>query len=145
MLLMKYLKKMKIINQTIIPIFTRFREIILYGIIGSLSAGTDFFIYYILTGIIGINYLVANIFSVSIGITISFVLNRKYNFKVMDHLIRRLIIFISVGLSGLLLSTILLYIFISMCEFDINIAKVLSIVLVVFLQFFTNKFVTFGN
>ena len=123
--------------------YSQFREIILYGIIGSLSASIDFLIYFLLTNNIGLNYLFANTLSVSIGISVSFILNRKYNFKVTDYIFKRLIIFFSIGLSGLAVSSLLLYIFIGIFDIQVLISKLLSIAFVVMLQFLLNKFVTF--
>ena len=124
-------------------LYYRFRNLILYGIIGSFSAGIDFVVFYELTNIIGIYYLVANIFSVTIGITISFILNKKYNFKVRDKVFKRYLIFISIGLGGLLLSSSLLYFFVDIFTLDKIISKILSIVLVVLIQFLLNKSITF--
>jgi putative flippase GtrA len=134
---------MNSINQIILPSYHRFRNLILYGIIGTFSAGIDFLIFYTLTTVWEVYYLVANTISVSIGITISFILNRKYNFKVEDNVFIRFLIFISVGFGGLILSSVLLYIFIGILALDKIISKFLSIVFVVLIQFLINKFITF--
>jgi len=124
-------------------IFNKFRNIILYGIIGSFSAIIDFIIFYTLVNILGVFYLVSNIISVSIGIVISFILNKNYNFKVRDRILKRFFIFISIGLSGMLLSSTLLYLFVDILYFDKIISKISSIVLVVSIQFLLNKIITF--
>ena len=62
---------------------------ILYGIIGSSSALLDFLIFTLLTEVFGVYYLVANCISVTCGLTNSFILNRKYNFKVTDKTLKR--------------------------------------------------------
>ena len=121
----------------------KLQNFVLYGIIGILSAGIDFLIFYTLTTIWDIFYLIANIFSVSIGITLSFFLNRNYNFKVKDNISKRFLMFTSVGLGGILLSSTLLYIFIDIFTFDKIISKILSIIFVVLIQFFLNTYVTF--
>ena len=77
------------------------------------------------------------------GITTSFILNRNYNFKVKDHVKRRFSIFLTVGLCGLLLSNLILYLCIDIMELNKIISKLLSIVLVVFFQFLLNKYLTF--
>jgi len=134
---------MKAIEQIVLKFYKKFRNLILYGIIGTLSAGIDFLIFYTLTTVWGFFYLTANIFSVSIGITISFILNRNYNFKVKDNISKRFVLFISVGLSGLLLSSALLYIFIDIFTLNKIISKILSIFLVVLMQFLLNTYITF--
>ena len=124
-------------------LYNKFRDLILYGIIGCCASGFDFAIYSILVRYLCVHYIYANSISVLAGISTSFILNRKYNCKVKDHTIRRFSIFLSVGLLGLLLSNIILYICISLIGINELLSKFLSIVLVVFLQFILNKFITF--
>ena len=80
-------------------IYNRFRNLILYGIIGSLSSFLDFCVFTVLTSVVGLYYLLANCISVLVGITTSFLLNRAYNFKVKDKAKKRFVIFLTVGLS----------------------------------------------
>jgi len=131
------------IIKIISTLYNKFRNLILYGLIGAISAGVDFLVFYMLTTILDVYYLIANIFSVSLGITISFILNRNYNFKVKDKTPKRFLIFFSVGLGGLILSSILLYIFVDIITLDKVISKVLSIIFVVIIQFLFNTFITF--
>ena len=121
----------------------RFRHLILYGIIGSFSAGLDFLFYTIMVQLVGLHYLVANCMSVIVGISTSFMMNRNYNFKVKDKVRLRFTIFLIVGLCGLTFSNLLLYVFISSIGMDKLVSKLLSIVLVVFFQFLVNKYITF--
>lgn len=134
---------MNVIKQIILTLYCKFRNLILYGIIGIFSAGIDFLVFYMLVTILAVFYLIANIFSVTIGITISFILNRNYNFKVKDNVSKRFLMFTSVGLGGLLLSSALLYFFIDILALDKVISKVLSIIFVVLTQFLLNTFITF--
>lgn len=131
------------LKEIIKSLFTKFHDLILYGIIGCLSSGLDFCVYTFLVRVIGMNYLVANCISVVVGITTSFTLNRKYNFKVTDRTFRRFAMFFTVGICGMLLSNLVLYICIDKLMLDSIISKLLSIVLVVFIQFLINKFITF--
>ena len=85
----------------------------------------------------------ANCISVLGGITTSFILNRNYNFKVKDHAKRRFSIFLTVGLCGLVMSNIILYLCIDVWSMNKLISKLLSIVLVVLFQFLINKYFTF--
>lgn len=119
-----------------------FRHLALYGVIGCCSSTLDFLIYSLLLRI-GLHYLAANGISVLTGITSSFLFNRRYNFKVKDHAKRRFVIFLNVGLCGMVLSNIILYICIDLLAINKLISKLLSIVLVVGFQFIINKYVTF--
>lgn len=124
-------------------LFARFRHLVLYGIIGSFSAGLDFVIYTLLVEFAEMPYLMANCISVLAGISVSFMLNRSFNFKVKDRVARRFATFLAIGLSGLLLSNIILFLCIDQWGMHEVIAKILSIVLVVGLQFLLNKIITF--
>lgn len=127
----------------IVRLYNRFRSLILYGIIGSLSSCLDFLIYSALVEWVGLDYILANCISVLAGIATSFVLNRKYNFKVEDKTARRFVIFLSVGLGGLCLSNLILWLCIQQLQINELLSKLLSIVLVVVLQFILNKYITF--
>lgn len=124
-------------------LYQRFRNLILYGIIGSFTSALDFAVFTMLSKYIGIHYIVANCISVLIGISTSFALNRSINFKVKDKTGKRFIIFLTVGLCGLILSNLILYVGINLLDGDDLIVKLASIVLVVGFQFLLNKFVTF--
>jgi len=124
-------------------LYYRFRHLILYGIIGTFSSSLDFTIYTLLVQIVGLHYLVANCISILSGITTSFFLNRNYNFKVKDNVRGRFAIFLTVGLCGLMLSNIVLYVCVSSLDMNKLVSKLLSIVLVVFFQFLINKYITF--
>ncbi|MDE5574104.1 MAG: GtrA family protein [Bacteroidales bacterium] len=126
-----------------LQLFNKFRHLILYGVIGGISSGLDFLLYTALVELTGLNYMLANCISVLAGIAVSFLLNRKYNFKVEDKTVRRFLIFLSVGLGGLLFSNLILYLCIEYMSIDELVSKVLSIVPVVLLQFLLNKFITF--
>ena len=126
-------------------LYHKFHHLILYGIIGSFSSSLDFTIYTILVQCLGLQYLLANCISVLGGITTSFILNRNYNFKVKDNTKRRFAIFLTVGLCGLMLSNLILYVCIDVIGLNKVISKLLSIVLVVFFQFLLNKYLTFKS
>jgi len=129
-----YIKRGKVKNM---------RNLVLYGIIGSFTSFLDFCIFTVLSAYVGLYYIVANCISVLVGITTSFVLNRTYNFKVKDKTKQRFAIFLTVGLCGLLLSNLILWVGIDKLHINEMITKLASIVLVVGFQFLINKFVTF--
>lgn len=127
----------------ILKLYYKFHNLILYGIIGSFTSFLDFGVYTILSRYAGVYYLLANCISVLVGITTSFILNRKYNFKVKDHAGKRFSIFLTVGLCGMFLSNLILYVGIDELHHNSMIVKLVSIVFVVFFQFILNKYITF--
>jgi len=123
-------------------VILKFRELILYGVIGCVSSSIDFLIFTLLTRL-AFFYVIANIISVVAGIVTSFTLNRKYNFKVKDNTFRRFAIFLSVGLMGLALSTLILWMLMEKIGMNEITSKIISIFGVVIFQFILNKYVTF--
>lgn len=134
---------MKTLREFCPTFYGKFRNLILYGIIGACTATLDFLIFTGLTRYTAIYYLVANVISCSTGLLCSFLLNRKYNFKVTDHTVRRMVIFFAVGIFGLFLSSVILRFCIDNLHLGELISKLLSIVFVVIIQFILNKYISF--
>jgi len=130
-------------KELIIRLYRKFRHLILYGIIGSSSALLDFLVFTLLTEVFGVYYLIANCISVTCGLTNSFILNRKYNFKVTDKTLKRAVMFFVVGYCGLALNSTLLYVFINFAHFSIPVSKLCAMAIEVILQFVVNSLVTF--
>lgn len=130
-------------KKLLIKIYLKFRNLILYGVIGCSSALLDFLIFSLLTGVFGLFYLVANCISVTCGLTNSFILNRRYNFKVTDKTLKRAIMFFAVGYCGLALNSTILYVFINYVHFSIPVSKICAMTIEVLLQFMINSLVTF--
>ena len=131
------------VKELIAALYAKFRNLILYGIIGSCTATLDFLIFTGLTQWTPVHYIIANVISCYTGILCSFLLNRKYNFKVTDHTLRRMIIFFSVGILGMFLSSVILHFCIDDLHWGELISKLTSIVIVVIIQFFLNKYISF--
>ena len=121
----------------------KYRLFVLYSAIGTLSASLDFVVFTTLVKWLCLPYLLSNIISVNSGIITSFLLNRHFNFKVKDKAGLRFIIFYSVGLLGLLISTILLWLLVEYKLVNTIVAKTFTIVIVVLVQFTLNKYITF--
>ncbi len=124
-------------------LYNRFRNLILYGIIGGCCAALDFGIYTALCYWDVMPYLVANIISIHVGIFTSFVLNRSINFKVKDKVTMRFLSFYAVGLTGLGISELMLYLMVTVGGLNQVLCKLLSIVVVALVQFLLNKYITF--
>ena len=122
-------------------LYNKFRELILYGIIGGFCAGLDFVVYNLLGMVIP--YLWANVISVHCGIFTSFFLNRQYNFKDKDKTSKRFKLFYLIGLSGLAVSELLIYILSERMGMEYRLSKIITIFVAALLQFLLNKFITF--
>lgn len=121
----------------------RYRELVVYCIIGCTGAGLDFVIYIAFTSLLGIHYQLANFLSVTFGIVNNFFLNAYFNFKTRDRMLVRFVSFYSVGMFGWALSAGCLWLFIECLGVNAILAKLGTIVLVTIVQFCLNKFITF--
>lgn len=124
-------------------IYQRSRNLILYGIIGGFCSALDFVIYTLLCHFDVLPYLWANVISVHIGIFTSFVLNRQLNFKIKDKIPQRFISFYLVGLTGLGISSLMLYLMVDYAHWNEIVCKLITIVIVALVQYFLNKYITF--
>lgn len=118
------------------------KEMFLYGIIGLTSSGIDTLLFHLLTSKFGVYSLFANIFSVIVGICISFTLNLFFNFKTKDHVARRFASFFLVGMFGLVLSEGILALG-EHQSWNILLTKIASVVIVAIVQYILNKFISF--
>ena len=119
-----------------------FRNIVLYGLIGAFAAGVDLLIFRVLVYNFAWPELIANGFSVIVGISISFTLNRYFNFRVKNKTALRYLSFFIVGMCGLTLSEAML-LFGSWLGFDPFNIKLVSVVIVACFQFTLNKMISF--
>lgn len=130
-------------NKQLSILYSRFRNLILYGIIGGFCAALDFGVYTALCYFDIMPYLWANIISIHVGIFMSFFLNRSLNFKVKDKAAQRFLSFYAVGLTGLGISEGMLYLMVTKGGWNEIACKLVSIVVVALIQFLLNKFITF--
>ena len=133
----------KTVEIIIRDVFLKYKHFILYSIIGFTAVSLDFFIFYIFVNIVGFDKFVSNTIGTSIAIVYSFSLNTLFNFKTKDVVIKRFISFAIVGLIGMGVTTIILYIFVNSLGLDKNLVKLGSLVVVVIIQYTLNKHISF--
>lgn len=121
------------------------RQIILYGVIGLLSASFDSCLYIWFTNSFGVNVFLANFISINCGIALSFTLNTFVNFRKTDHIGRRAVRFFAIGYVGLVLSMIILYVGITFMGINDIYVKLFSVVVVATIQFLFNKYISFSD
>jgi len=119
------------------------QNFIIYGVIGVTGVGIDFITFNLMVYSLGFQILIANIISVSFGITNNFLLNTFFNFKKTDLLLKRFFSFYSIGILGLIISSIILFSFSTVLGFNVVLVKLFSIIFVVVVQYNLNKKITF--
>jgi putative flippase GtrA len=123
----------------------RRRQFILYGIIGASGALLDLILFAVLYNIFGVNPLLATALSTTAGIVNNFFLNIRFNFKVKNKMRQRLASFYFVGLTGLALSVAIISVAHDTFGLNANIAKLISIPIIVIFQYVLNKKISFSN
>ncbi|MFO1162900.1 MAG: GtrA family protein [Reyranellaceae bacterium] len=117
------------------------RNFILYIAIGAGAFLADFAMFNVVLRISG-NPYVANVLGICIGMTVSFSLNRKANFRKLDAPARRAVRFVTVATVGMAVSSIIIMALIGL-SMDARIAKVIAMLMVFLLQFLINAMWTF--
>jgi putative flippase GtrA len=125
-----------------VRLYTKYRNFILYGLIGGLCTLVDIGVYYLL-GHTNLHYLLANIISYNCGIIASFFLNRRYNFKVKDRAVRRFISFYLISMSGMVACEGILWLLVDGFGLNSLLSKIIATVLVGLAQFLYVRRFTF--
>jgi putative flippase GtrA len=122
---------------------SRYKQFIVYSLIGFSGVLIDLTLFYLLFSIFQIEKNTANILSTTTGITNNFLWNAFSNFKVTDKLAKRFLSFYTVGIIGILITMLIFYMFVDIFKFDTFLVKTASIFIVVFVQYNLNKTISF--
>ena len=114
-----------------------------YVTVGALTAVLDFSLLYILTDIVGFHYLVSATISFIVAATTNYSFNRSWTFKSDGQRRRQLPVFFIIAVCGLLLNNFIIFASVEQLRFHYLIGKVLAAAIVLFWNFFGNKYLTF--
>jgi len=120
------------------------RRLVLYTICGGSGVALDFGIFSTLV-FLGVYYQAANAVGYASGTVLSFILNRRYTFDVRDAPWRRFAMFVGVACFGYGLSSAALWLLVSSIQLPPIPAKVITLALVLVVQFSLNSIVTFAS
>lgn len=139
----------------------RHRPFFLYMTIGMTGALLDFCTLLFLVNLLQVNEYIANPISMSVGITNNFFLNAYFNFKKTDKLFKRYLSFYAVGIIGILISNLFLWVFNDLLggniqsvldavvpfvsAYRLEIVKAVSIVVIAVIQYVLNKRFSFQH
>jgi len=126
-------------------LFSKYRSLILYGIIGFSGATLDFVVFAVLYNLFNLNPLIATAVSTSLGVSNNFILNIRFNFRVRNKLHHRYLLFYSVGIAGLGLSILIIWLLHDIGGMNANWAKLISIPIVVLCQYLINSRITLSD
>ena len=114
----------------------------LYLILSTIWAIVDGAIFMLLTSL-SLPIIPSNIISDLWWMVTSFSLNLKRNFKHNDHVKMRFLSYVTISLTGMLLSTWMVYFFITYLGFPKFIAKSLQIIIMAIPLYVANRLLTF--
>ena len=118
------------------------RQAVTYICFGAIASSIDITIFSFLIFALGLDELIANIVSTSVGLSTSFALNRWKTFNAKDHVPRRIACFFTVGLIGLCISETIIAILVD-SPLDALPAKIMALIVAGTFQFLANKFISF--
>ena len=116
-----------------------------FGTVGIGNTIIDYGLYILLTRVFDVYYLIATVLSWLVAVMFSFIMNKYWTFRANNHrdATKQSARFLAVNIVGLLFSTALLFIFVSRLGIPDLIGKVMIIGILMFWNFFLNKFWTF--
>ena len=124
-------------------LFSRNQRFLLYCVIGATGASFDFLVYSGLLKTFATPMQIANAAGYLCGTILSFILNARFNFKTRDFVALRFVSFCGVGFLGWAASAGLLYLLVNRFGFDKYLSKLMTIVVVVLVQYNLNRVLSF--
>lgn len=120
-------------------------QFIRYGFIGVAGLVIDFGIFYLFIKYLGIHYQIANVVAFFGSSSHNFILNAFFNFKKKDKLLVRYLKYLSIGITGVIASAIMLFLFVEIIGLIEIISKIITIFVVTIAQFILNRRFTFES
>lgn len=131
------------------PIYTRYKEMLLYLFFGGLSFLVSIGTYAFFNVNFGINELVANIFSWLITVMFAFLTNRVWVFnsptKGKIEFIKQMLVFYGGRVVTLVVEEAILFVFITLMNFPSMIIKIIAQIIVIVLNYVISKLVVFNK
>lgn len=121
---------------------TVIRNILLYGLFGTIAAVVDFLLFLIINSILDNRHPeIANVVSAGTGFVVSFLLNTHLNFRKTDRYALRFASYLAICLAGIGLSTAMIYLLKG--SIPLVPLKILTMVVVAAVQFLLNRSITY--
>ena len=129
--------------------FIKYREIIVYLIVGGMTTVVSFLSYFLFSYICSINYLVSNFLSWVCAVAFAYITNKiwvfqNHNFH-FSYIKKECISFVGSRVATLLIDMIIMFAMVSLLHTNDLIAKVVVQVVVTILNYLFSKFFVFKN
>ncbi len=136
--------------QKIKDYYTKYREIIVYLIVGVLTTVVSWLTYAVCTFVMDVSnpliMQVAVIIRWTAGVAFAYVTNRAFVFQSKNpSIIKELTSFVSARLVTLVLEMVVMWLLVSICRMDDWVATFICAVLVTITNYILSKFIVFKN
>lgn len=120
------------------------KQFIKFGAVGVVGTGVDWFFYFGLTRWLGIYYLLAKVFSFIVSAVNNYALNRVWTFRSKEkNIAKEFVKFVIVSVVGLIFNTLIMYTVVDKFKYNDFVGLISATAIVMFWNFFVNKFWTF--
>ena len=130
-------------------LYKKYNEIIMYLIIGGLTTLINIFAYFLVTHAFlnpkdKLELQIAEVIAWIIAVIFAYYTNKKYVFKVKrNKTLKEALSFFSSRIVTLLIEMVIMYIFVSLLNFDDKIIKIIAQIIVIILNYVFSKFIVF--
>jgi len=123
----------------------RLIQLFRYGAVTLISTAIDFSVLYVLTELLSIHYLVSAIFAYCLGLIANYALSVLWVFhqKKLQSRVLEFIIFTVIGLLGMGMNELLLWVFTDVLEFYFMISRLISAVIGFIIKYALRKWILF--
>ena len=120
------------------------RELILYIVFGVLTTIVNIVAYLFFAKLLGINYIISNIFAWVLSVLFAYVTNRIWVFESKNsNIIKEISLFFGGRLFSGIVDTGLMYVFIDLLSIGDFISKIIIQIIVVILNYVISKLIVF--
>lgn len=120
-------------------------KFIKFGIVGFVGLLIDFGVTYLLKEKLKFNKFFANSIGFSLAVINNYLLNKYWSFESREHqYLREFTVFLTISIIGPLINNGIVYLLNVRYGRSFYLAKVISLAIVAFWNFFMNYFITFG-
>lgn len=125
-----------------------------FAVTGTIAAGIDFGLFALLTRLLDLHYITANLISVFIAVIFTFIFNKFWTFRSLDKksMHTQSVKYLVISSIAYVLQQVFLFVLVAYTPLEKVLgsledlgAKVISVLLVMFLNFFGNKYWTFSD
>lgn len=119
-------------------------QIFKFALAGAFCACIEFLVFNLLIDIFQIKYLISNVISIVIAVSINYLLSRAFVFEKSRYSKRKEVLsFVFFSVLALLLNQFILWLLVEVVKFDVRICKAIAIGLVAFFSYITKKHIVF--